>query len=235
MKIIAHRGYSFKAPENSISAFKEAFKISSDGIELDIHLTKDDKIVVMHDERTKRTSNGDLLIEDTTLSELKKLDIGSWKGKEWEEERIPELSEVFDIVPKQTEIVIEIKVGIEIIPMLTQYVNESKKNDSEITFISFNDSIYKIKEKIPNIDALVLYDKYENIDEIIEKTKANNCDGLDLNWAHLTSDIAKKVKDADLQLYVWTVDDVKVAKEMKLMGVDGLTTNNPELMIKELI
>jgi len=235
MKIIAHRGYSFKAPENSISAFKEAFKVSSDGIELDIHLTKDDKIVVMHDERTKTTSNGDLLIKDTELSELKKLDIGSWKGEQWKEEIISELSEVFNIVPKQTEIVIEIKSNIEIIPMLVKYVNESKKIEDEITFISFNDSIYKIKETFPNIKALPLYGEYDNIEEIIEKTKANNCDGLDLNWEHLTSDIVRKIKNADLQLYVWTVDDINIARKMKLMGVDALTTNNPELMINELI
>lgn len=237
MKIIAHRGYSEKAPENSISAFKEAFKVNSDGIELDIHLTKDNKIVVMHDENTKRTSNRELLISESSLRELKQLDIGSWKGDKWSGEQIPELSEVFDIVPDGKEMVIELKSNLEIVPTLIEYINRCNKKESEITFITSNDSIYEMKKAFPNIKALPLYGEneicgeYENIDEIIQKTIDNNCDGLDLAYPHLSNAIVKKIKDANLELYVWTVDDVELAKKMKSMGVDGLTTNIPELMI----
>jgi glycerophosphoryl diester phosphodiesterase len=230
MKIIAHRGYSAEAPENTLAAFNLAFDVSSDGIELDVYLTKDQKIAVMHDATTARTGDRDLSVVDSGIEELKKLDVGAWKGEKWAGERVPELSEVFDCIPAGKEIVIELKSGSEILPVLGEYIRKSGKKEKEIVLISFNDSIFAAKKLFPKIKTLLLYSNTDDISEIINKAVDRGMEGLDLAWKGLTQEKIKLVKDAGLKLYVWTVDDVKVARQMKEYGVDGLTTNNPEIM-----
>jgi glycerophosphoryl diester phosphodiesterase len=230
MKIIAHRGYSAEAPENTLAAFNLAFDVPSDGIELDVYLTKDKKIVVMHDATTARTGDRDLVVVDSSFEELRKLDVGAWKGEKWAGERISELSEVFACVPVGKEIVIELKSGPEIIPELGEYIRNSGKREEEIVIISFNDSVFAAKKLFPNIRALPLYGNTDDIAEIINKAVESGMDGLDLGWQGLTAEKVRLVKDAGLELYVWTVDDVEVACQMKEYGVDGLTTNNPEII-----
>lgn len=230
MKIIAHRGYSAEAPENTLAAFNLAFDAASDGIELDVYLTKDQKIVVMHDPTTVRTGDSDLVVVDSSFEELKKVDVGAWKGEKWEGERIPELSEVFDCLPAGKEIVIELKSGPEILPVLGEYICSSGKKEEEIVIISFNDSVFAAKKLFPKIKTLPLYGNTDNISEIINNAVEGGMDGLDLAWQEMTAEKVKLIKDAGLELYVWTVDDIEVARQMKEYGVDGLTTNNPEIM-----
>lgn len=92
--IIAHRGASKQAPENTMSAFQRALELGADGIELDVHMSADGYLVVIHDETADRTSNSNGLIKDKTLSELKSLDFGSWFSEDFKDEKIPELEEV---------------------------------------------------------------------------------------------------------------------------------------------
>ena len=95
---IAHRGESFDAPENTLSAFRLATQSGADGIECDIHMTQDGEIVCIHDADTIRTSNAAFRISETSFPELRKIDFGSWKDAKWQGEKIPLLSELLDIV-----------------------------------------------------------------------------------------------------------------------------------------
>ena len=100
-KIFAHRGSKIDCPENTLSAFKKAIDVQADGIELDIHLTKDGEIVVIHDETIDRTTNGSGQVEDYTLAELQNFDAGSWFHESFKQEKIPTLKEVFELLIKE--------------------------------------------------------------------------------------------------------------------------------------
>ena len=113
VKIIGHRGASDDAPENTISSIKEAFVQGADGVEVDIRLTKDKKVVCIHDKNTIRTTGLSLEVKNTNYGELKNLDAGGWKGTAWKDELIPSLEEVLKEVPLDKEIFIEVKTGLE--------------------------------------------------------------------------------------------------------------------------
>ena len=118
VEIVAHRGASHDAPENTLAAVKLAWERDADGVEVDVYLTKDGRIAVLHDKTTKRTTGVDRPVAEMTLSELHELDAGSWQDPRWKGERIPSLEEVLDLVPPGKKMYVEVKCGPEIVPEL---------------------------------------------------------------------------------------------------------------------
>lgn len=109
--VIAHRGATLEAPENTLAAFRWAIALGADLIELDVHQTADGHPVVIHDETVDRTTNGSGLVRDMTLREVRGLDAGSWLGVDFSGERVPTLSEVLELTAGQIGLAIEIKAG----------------------------------------------------------------------------------------------------------------------------
>ena len=124
--VVAHRGASYDAPENTLPAFKLAWDQGADAIEGDFLLTKDGHIVCIHDRTTKRFCDQDLVVSKSTLKQLKVLDVGSWKNEKYAETRIPTISEVFSTVPDGKKIFVEVKCGIEIIEPLAKEIKKKK-------------------------------------------------------------------------------------------------------------
>src|SRR5690554_7959632 len=124
MYVLAHRGYSGKAPENTMAAFELAVKSGADGLELDVHITKDGEVVVIHDDTVDRTTDGTGRVEDYTYEELLKFDAGSWFGEEFKGERLPTLADVCEIV-KGTDLIfnVELKAGVNF-QALTEKVSD---------------------------------------------------------------------------------------------------------------
>jgi glycerophosphoryl diester phosphodiesterase len=122
--IVAHRGASHDAPENTLAAFKLAWEQGADAVEGDFMLTADGEIVCFHDKTTKRLTDQDLEVSKTTLAELQNLDLGSWKDQAFEETKIPVLSEVLATLPEGKQIFVEIKCGPEIIQPLVAELNQ---------------------------------------------------------------------------------------------------------------
>src|SRR5687767_15370020 len=108
LEIIAHRGASYDAPENTMAAFRLGWEQQADANELDIYLTKDGKIILLHDKAIKRTTGVEGRPEELTLEELRKLDAGSWKGPKWAGEKLPLLDEVLATIPAGKRVFIEI-------------------------------------------------------------------------------------------------------------------------------
>jgi glycerophosphoryl diester phosphodiesterase len=244
VEIVAHRGASYDAPENTLSAMKLAWKQKADAIELDIYLTKDGKIALMHDVDTTRTGGVEKKVVEQTWDELQKLDVGSWKAKKYAGEKIPNLDSCLATIPDGKRCFIEIKIGSEILPELEKVMKASGKKPEQLAIITFKYDVARdAKARFPKHPVYWLYnwkkekgtDAYPNIDELIKKAKEANLDGLDLNYGFpIDKAFVQKVKDAGLQLYTWTVDDPEVAKAEVAAGVAGITTNRPEYLRKQL-
>jgi glycerophosphoryl diester phosphodiesterase len=128
---IAHRGASFLAPENTVAAAKLAWELGADAVEVDIHLSKDNRIMVIHDKDTKRTCSGkkNLTIADSPSTLLRDLDAGIWKDPKYKGEKIPFLTEIIETVPEGKTLVVEIKCGSEVIPPLVREIEKCKKRN----------------------------------------------------------------------------------------------------------
>lgn len=244
VEIVGHRGASFDAPENTLASMKLAWKQKADAIETDIHLSKDGKLVVLHDFDTKRVGGVDKKIVDQTWDELQKIDVGSWKNEKFDGEKIPTLDSFLKTIPDGKRIFIEIKIGTEILPELAKVLKASGKKAEQLAIITFKYDVAKAaKARFPKHQIYWLSSwakdkktgQFPKIDEMIEQAKAAKLDGLDLNFNFpIDQAFVKKVHDAGLKIYTWTVDDVAVAKAEVEAGVDGITTNRPEFLREEL-
>jgi len=136
--IIAHRGASHDAPENTLAAFKLAIEQGADGFEADFYLGKDGHVVCLHDADTKRVAGKKLLAKEAPFEELRLLDVGSWKGPQWKGERMPTLEEVLAAVPEGKKIFIELKSSREVVGPMVKILAASKLSPEQVVVISFN-------------------------------------------------------------------------------------------------
>ncbi len=244
VEIIGHRGASFDAPENTLTSFKLACEQNADGVELDVYLTKDRRIVVIHDANTGRTSGVTNRIVEQTFDQLRALDVGQW-GK-WQHkgfsEKIPALEEVLALVPPGKRLFIEIKCGPEILPELSTLLHQASHPAPQAVIIGFDyDTMRQAKLKLPKHSVLWLVaadkitKKYPPVERLIEKAKAANLGGLDLAMGFpIDREFVQKVHQAGLKLYTWTVDDAAVARKQAAAGVDGITTDRPGWLLQQL-
>jgi len=246
VELIAHRGESADAPENTMAAFRLAWERKDRAIELDVHLTGDGKLVVGHDADTKRTTGTKKVIRESTLEELRSLDAGGWKGPGWAGEKMPTLDEALATIPEGGRCFIEIKVGPEAIPALVESVRKSGKRPEQLAIISFQaEAVAEAKRRLPEIKAYYLASFRRDeatgawrpgIDELIGRARAIGADGLDLSSkGPIDRESARRIKEAGLRLYVWTVDDPDEARRLVEAGVDGITTNKPAWLKGRLV
>lgn len=235
--IVAHRGASGDAPENTIAAFMLAWEQGADAIEGDFHITKDGHIVCIHDDDTARVSGSKLVISKSTLKELQSLDIGSHFGDQFCNERIATIEQVFATVVKGKKILVEIKCGIEILPVLIDQIKRSSLDLSQIIVISFNQNIIKECKIIePKLVALWLNDFFESNDiELIISTLLNiGADGISSN-NNSTKELITKVIGLSLSYHSgWTMDNIDIIKKTINWGTQSITTNNPGKIKNEL-
>jgi len=194
-KIIAHRGASFDAPENTLPAIRLAWEQNTKRVEIDVHLTKDNRIVAIHNADTSKISLKNYTIKEESLNTLKTIDIGSWKDLKWANTRMASLEEILKTLPKEGILVIEIKSDICIVPVLAKVLKHVPHYQLE--FISFHYQILAaIKSQLPLSKALWLLDlDYTTITEseilplteYISKATSANFDGLNL-WAGAIAD-----------------------------------------------
>jgi glycerophosphoryl diester phosphodiesterase len=247
IELEAHRGESHDAPENTMTSFNLGWQRNDDACELDIHLTSDGKLIVCHDFDTERTSGKrvKLTLKEHTLDELRKIDVGSWKDAKFAGEKMPTLDEVLGSIPPGKRLFIEIKCGPEAVPALAAAIGRAGKTTRQTVIISFNaDALAAAKKSLPQLKAYYLsslkQDKQTKawsptVDELIAAAKQIGADGLDVqSKPPLDSQFVKKVKDAGLEMYAWTVDDPGEARRLVEYGVDGITTNRAAWMREQL-
>ncbi len=241
--IVAHRGASHDAPENTIPAFELAWQKNADAIEGDFYLTTDGKIVCFHDGNLKRVTGVDLEIKDCSYDQLRDLDAGAWKDEKFKGTRIPTLKQVLDVVPDGKMIYIEIKCGSEIIPAMLKEIEKSGLKDEQIVIISFNESVIKaMREKAPQFKANWLSGFDEDDDGVVTPTlesvlaTLNEIKATGFSSSHklIDKDFIDAFKKTGYEYHVWTVDDTDIANRFKSWGAGSITTNRPEYIRENL-
>jgi len=258
MKIIAHRGNhdAGLAPENTVEAIKHAWDLNVDGVEIDVHLTKDRRIAVIHDFWTGKLTDNSLSVGESTLKELKELSVtGRKKNYPLYKFRIPCLEEVLITVPPGKTLFIEIKHNSdpsgEIISILNNLLNISSR---QIVFIGFIENqvefekMKKVKKVFTEYRVFPIFNlkKTKSPDEIIEKALAMGADGVDIGSGTLKTfkDLANKYSPLEnfiqkftkrnLSVNLWSLDDPDVVKIFINAGVSSITTNKPKLIMESL-
>ncbi len=247
--IVGHRGASYDAPENTLSAFRLAWEQGADGIEGDFYITKDQQVVCIHDADTKRTAGKQLKIADSTLAQLRELEYGKWKDAKFSGEPIPTFEEVLALVPKEKLFVIELKVGPEIVPLLKPSLDAAIAKNGEKTylFISFNEkTVAKCKELYPKVRAHWLtgfkQDKKTGVwspdaRSVAQTVKTLQCEGVGLKGdpAIVNDKFIEEMKQGGVgEFHVWTIDEPADAKLYQRLGAVGITTNRPAFIRQAL-
>lgn len=233
--VIAHRGASGTAPENTMAAFRQAVEMGADMIELDVQRTKDGQVVVIHDATLKRTTNGTGEVREHTYAEIEQLDAGSWFGEEQEfaGERVPLLKEVLEYTKDKCALNIELKNIPYDDPGLAQAVVDLIRETGfpleQIIISSFDHScLRQIVELEPNLATACLFSHYPA-----------SLAGLDTkilhpSWQVIRPEFMSWVKDGDRKVNVWTVDKPERWDWLIEAGIDGIITNYPEQLVNYL-
>ena len=240
--VIAHRGASAYYPENTLPSFEGAIAMGADMVELDVQLSSDNEVVVFHDEKISRCTDGRGKIADHTLAKLKKLDAGSWYDKKFKNARIPTLAEVLGVCKNKIAVNIEIKTeavgkmffgGIE--EECLKIVEQAGMR-KHVVFSSFDPrAIMHLKQIDDTVTVAVLFEKKHYgsklPSDIIESVGADtfNCSCAEFNKTWLAN-----IKSNNIPVNIYTVNDEKNMKRFINMGVNGIFTNNPDILKRVL-
>ncbi len=243
-EIVAHRGASFQAPENTLPAVRLAWDQRADAVEVDIHQTLDRRVVAIHDKDTERVTGHPGLVAERTLRQLQSLDAGAWKAARWKGTRIPLLEDVLETVPPGKVLVVEIKCARTVLPALERILDRSGKR-SQVMLIAFDyDTISEAKRRMPEIRCYWLYgfsrrevERYvvRGPGDLLERVRQAGLDGLDVRhdgpWV---AELARALAADGSALYVYTVNDPDAARRLRDIGVAGITTDRPAYLREAL-
>lgn len=232
-KVIAHRGASAQAPENTMCSFELALQQGADGLELDVQLTRDGELIVIHDETLNRTTNGKGYVFQHTYDELSGLDAGSWFSKEFCHARIPRLEEVLDLLKGTDKLLnIELKTGIvpyvgiesTLVELLKRYLY------TNIVVSSFNHySLRTLKTIAPDIRIGALYSA--GFVEPWLYGKHLQVYSLHPFYLNIIPELVTGCCNAGIALFPWTVDKPDDMKKMLNANVEAIITNNPAVLL----
>jgi glycerophosphoryl diester phosphodiesterase len=244
--VVAHRGASGYAPENTMAAIKKAITMGVDMIEIDVQLSKDNEVVLMHDLTVDRTTNGKGKVRDLYLEEIKKLDAGKWFSSEFLGEKVPTLEEVIQAINGQCKLLIEVKrvksKKLEIENKIVQLINKYNAYNWCIVQ-SFETQVIKNIQELDksiechklvtmNISVLPLH-----IDSRIKTGtiyKYKTVQSINPYFKMLNKRKVNKIHSRGQKIITWTVNEQEDMKRMIEMGVDGIITNYPDRLIQLL-
>ncbi len=218
MNLIAHRGARFDEPENTLRAVKRAFECGADAVEIDVRLSSDHEIVVIHDETLERTTNGSGKVGEKTLKQLQSFDAG--KG-----ETIPTLSEVLSLVKQLgIELVIELKAtGME--DIVVREIVEAEMARNVVISSFFHSSLLKLKELAPNQKTGVIISSLP----VFPVTLARDAkaDIIFQRYPRLNKEYVEEASRNKIDIYTWTINTVDDLEKSRELGVKGIVTDNP--------
>ena len=240
--VLAHRGANKVAPQNTIPAFAKALEFNADGIETDVHLSKDGEIVVCHNYTVDETSNGSGLIDELTLSQLKAMDFGSYFNKDFTGVSLPTLSELLDVVRKMKLINIEIKPpkkNNDLVKKVVETINEYGIIENSIVSCFDPECVRLVKEIDSNVKTALLYENDELGNEIMTFGVAKYCKQLNVDAAHphrklITHKEVVELHNLGMAVNPWTVNLEEEIIRLTEWGCDALISDVPDYCRKVL-
>lgn len=238
MKVIAHRGWSGKYPENTMLAFKKAIEVGSDGIELDVHLSKDGEVMIIHDEALMRTAGVSGSVSDWTRSELEKISAGKTKKDEFGFTPIPSLEEYLDYVSKTNAMTnIELKTAPCYYPGIEKKTLELVHRfgyEDRVVYSSFNWlSVFEIKRLMPEAPCGFLIENL-TIKNVSYQIKSLGCEYYHPSIRFVSDELVRECRENNVGLNVWTVNELEDMKSCISWDISGLITNYPDKAIELL-
>ena len=225
---IAHRGASAEMPENSLSAFRRAVEIGVDGVEMDVHLSRDGRVIVMHDAKLDRTTNGEGLIREKTLAELRDLTIQPTG------EAIPTLEDALEAIPLDVLAIVEIKAA-EATEPTARIVQQMNRLD-QVVVISFDPSalatLRRLDSRIPTAllirRELVKDNPIANGVAMLRAAQEVGTSTLDLNASLVTPESSWEIRRRGGNIWTWTVNEIDRMRALLELGVTGITSDYPD-------
>ncbi|OAT48882.1 glycerophosphodiester phosphodiesterase family protein [Proteus hauseri] len=236
MKIAAHRGFSGKAPENTLAAFKMAIDFGCEWIETDVQLTADYVPVLIHDKTVNRCTNGRGAVRFHTLDDLHRLDAGSWFSSLYQGEKIPSLRQGLQLIKRSgTKLNIELKTwpddDIERLCLaVSDMIKSADIPDNQILFSSFDThALVVMKRYLPSIRRGQLWDEIPDKADALSTLKLIDAFSVHCNYQFLTQQQAQMLKQSGYEIYCYTPNDPKEVAHFEQWGVDMLITDMPDV------
>lgn len=244
-KIIAHRGASVDAPENTLDSFQLGLDQGADAIECDVRVSRDGELVAIHDPTVQRVAQVKGTVAEMSRAELNALDVGSWKSPNWRDARIPALADIMDLMPADRRIFIEIKVGLTALPPLKKVLAASPLPLSQVVVMEFDlDTVIAMRSAFPDIEVLWLNDfpllsppwkRRRVLKNNLDIAQRHRFDGVNIqNIPQLDAEVLQSCRRHGLNCYCWTVDDSARAAQLVKGGINGIATNRPGWMREQL-
>ena len=241
--LIAHRGASAEAPENTIPAIRKAWKRSADGVEIDIHITRDNRLAVIHDNDTGRVARVALPVESSTLAQLQALDVGRWKRKRYLGRRIPTLAQAITTIPTSKWLFAELKSGPRIAPFALRELIRNARVAPHTMVCSFKlDTLAAMRDEAqrrniqgPPLGWIVPLPEVESLrdhaerDTLFWRAESAGCSWLSLHHSKaIDANFISAARAANFKVAVWTVDKESDAARLVRVGVDAIISNDPK-------
>ncbi|WP_150266806.1 glycerophosphodiester phosphodiesterase [Paenibacillus tepidiphilus] len=230
---VAHRGFSGKAPENTMAAVKMAVALPYvRWMEIDVQLTRDGVPVVIHDFTLDRTTNGHGKVKDMDYEHIRRLDAGGWKGRAFRGEKVPSLEEVLDLAHGRLRLNIELKTSGAMYPGLEQAVIDlvnKRGMREEVVLTSFDlGALRRIKELEPRFQTGLIFDSRSG--DLPGKLSELDCSFLSISFARITPVLAKLLAERGIRMMAWTVNKTKEMRRLAAMHSDiMICTNRPDV------
>lgn len=242
-RIVAHRGASHDAPENTLPAFRRAWELGVECVELDVHLTRDGEVVVMHDATTKRIGGRDRRIDEQTLAELRELDVGGWKNPAFANERIPLLADVLATTPRGRTVFVEIKSGPTTVDAVAKVIEKAnvRARGANVALQAFDaPTLAALAKAVPEAPAYWTVDPPMDGSDppkplpypttLIDDAKRHGFPGLALLYSSVTDELLAAAKAANIEIDVWTINDAPELASWHARGVRWVETDRPDLV-----
>ncbi len=238
--VIGHRGAGGHAPENTLAAFRRGLELGSDGVECDVHLSADGRLVVIHDATVDRTTDGKGRVGDLTLSELKALDAGSWFGDGFRAERLPTLEEVFEVVREAGRergrpcwLFVELKHGRDVYPGIEEELMRAIAHSglaAQTAVISFDHrAIAKLRELDPALRTAALYDARPVNSAALARSAGAGWIGPAVKWVDALE--VAQARAAGLEVFVWTANQEEAMRRVLQLGVTAVGSDYPDRLL----
>jgi len=228
--VLGHRGAKGHAPENTLPSFFKAIELGATMAELDVHLSRDGELVVIHDATVDRTTDGTGRIADLTLEEIKRLDAGGWFSPEFRGVRVPTLREVFEAVGSRILINVEVKKGEE------PYAGIAEKLAREIEACGMLERVvissfeprylHELRPLLPGVELALLYSKPRP--GVIDEAVRSGWQALHPHLSLVTKEFVDEAHAKGLRVRAWNPNEVEQMRPLIAAGVDGIGTDFPE-------